>query len=572
MPVAGTTTATKTDTSELLMHGTAWLRDGSGMTITDPTQAKRLRRAELSASTSFQLDPGSCAVSMVASRLLPRDDDAFEQNQLGTAAHGILEHVLSLPGAERTREAATATAERLTQDAVFAATLFDKDLVAQIVAFDEPTRQRWLAESLRRAHGLWDIENPSNVAVHANEMAFGKRFNRSVNIGKVPFVGFIDRVDRILDPAGNTVGYRVVDYKAGKYKDGSGRFGDDYGDQIRIYTIAVAADGGITPDSGSLYFITYGKERGIDVSPEAVEITVKRFERAWARMHKLADDNFYPAKAGPLCGWCELVNVCPTAKAAGKNADLSNTEKNSDGKRVIAVDENGVAKKAKGLKASQLGIDTVDVPAPSTPADPVGETQPDAPRVQPVNETVTPKTAEPKAAPATAPVAAHRDSTTGRNTMTETTAPKVKEGTNPREATIEDALNGNSYSASAVFGLSALAVEVLSKHNQPVTGSTVRALARTFAHVVQTVQFKLAGTASWQDGLNTRLRGALRTSVDTLPAPWGGDTEAWSAWATSVTNRTSAISAVALDLWSLGNNLPDAPWAALAGDLNAPTA
>jgi hypothetical protein len=69
-----------------LMAGTAWLADGSGMTITDVSVLNRLRRAELSVSTSHSLTVESCATAMVASRILPRDDDAFQGNQLGTAA------------------------------------------------------------------------------------------------------------------------------------------------------------------------------------------------------------------------------------------------------------------------------------------------------------------------------------------------------------------------------------------------------------------------------------------------------------------------------------------------------
>ena len=58
----------------------------------------------------------------------------------------------------------------------------------------------------------------------------------------------------------------------------------------------------------------------------------------------------------------------------------------------------------------------------------------------------------------------------------------------------------------------------------------VTALSRALAHVVLEVQHELAGSRSYQDGVNTRLRGALRTTLATMPPPFGGDERVWSAW------------------------------------------
>ena len=560
------------------MPGVAWLRDGSGMTITEPTQAKRLRRAELSASTSFQLDPSNCAAAMVASRLLPRDDNIFEANQLGTGAHAVLEHLMSLPGPERTKQASDGIATRIHDDAEFAATLVDENYAGQLRGLSASETERWYGEIRRRVYGLWEVEDPTKIVVHSTEMEFGEKFGRSVTVGFVPFIGFVDRVDKIVDAkTGDIIGYRVVDYKAGKYKDGRGRFGDDYGDQVRIYVMAVQEAEGTTPSSGSLHFITAGKARDIDVSPAAVEITVKRFERAYQRMHKLADDNMYPTKVGPLCGWCPLVGSCLAAVSAGKT-DLSNTVKDSKGKRVVALDAAGKPLPRRGLDPKLLAIPVVDAPAPSVPRV-VFDADTQAPSFRfatdlPVAPSV-PVVAATKHDPADdqpMAFAAHREITNERNTMTDTVAALVKEGTNPREADIGGALNGNSYSASAVFGLASLAVELLSKNGQPVNGKTVNALALTLAQVVQTVQFKLSGTASWQDGLNTRIRGALRTSVETIPAPWGAGADKWDGWVASITNRTNATANVAVHLWGLGNTLPESPWHDLTGNLVAEAA
>lgn len=540
------------NTDEPLMPGVAWSADGKFLVTTEQRSLDRLRRPELSASTSFNLDPDSCMASMVAGRLLPRDDDIFEANQLGTAAHAVLEHLMSLDGPLRTKEVAIATSRRLQTDPVFAATLIDDNYVEQLTALDETEARRWYAEVDRRSLGLWDIEDPTQVHVHFNEMSFGKRYEREITIGKVPFVGFIDRVDKILNLAtGEVVGYKVIDYKAGKYKDGKGKFGDDYGDQIRIYVRAVQEAEGITPESGDLYFITYGKGRAIDTSAKAISATVRRFERAWDRMHKLADDNAYPTKVGPLCSWCPLVNACPAAQAAGK-FDLSDTDKDENGQRYVVA-----GKKKKGIDPVALGIPTLR-PA----AAPVVAAKKTA-----ASTTTAGALTEVAAKRTSAATAAHRSAEPTEKeaqNMTNAPAPKVREGVNRKDVTVDGALNGSSTTATAVFQLSNLAVKHLSENDQKVDGITVNALAQTYAHIVQDVEFAFSGATSWESGLNMRVRGALATSVETLPAPWGGTVDDWDAWVTSATKRTKAIAGVAIKLFGAGTALPDRPWASLA--------
>jgi putative RecB family exonuclease len=530
-----------------LMPGVAWLADGKGMTITDPEQLKRVRRKELSPSTSFNLDASSCSVSMVASRLLPREDGTFEANQLGTAGHAVLESLLSLKPELRTKEQAKAIVRRLRTDKPFADELLGHGLAALVAALNEVDLAKWYYEVDRRALGLWLIEDPKLVTVYQSELGFGGKDGKKVNVGRVPIICFIDRVDKVLDvTTREIVGFSVVDYKMGHFKEAN-RFGDDYGDQIRLYVATMEAAEGLPISGGDLYFCTDGKRRTIDTSPEAVAITVKRFERAWDRMHKLADENFYPVKVGPLCSWCDLVQACPAAIADGKK-DLSNTEKDAKGKRVVLLGPDGKPTVGKSYSPVALGIPTVREPAPSD-------------RIIPT----TPKTA------GAAPVAAHNEQDQAKETKTmsdtsTTTRPaaRILEGTNSRDSTINGLLNGNSYSAQAVFGLTSLAVETLDAAGQEINGTNVTALTQTFASIVLNVQANLSGPASYSDGLNTRIRGALRTSVETKVGPWGQDVAAFDAWVKSLTNRTTAIASVAITTFNLGTELPASPWAALA--------
>tara|TARA_R110002051_G_scaffold314950_5_gene392697 strand:- start:22956 stop:24626 length:1671 start_codon:yes stop_codon:yes gene_type:complete len=543
--IAQTPDTTANDSEALsAMPGVAWVvgnRGAIGMTITDPDAHKRLRRDELSASTAFGLDPSNCAVGVVASRLIKRNDGLFEANQLGTAAHAVLEYLFGLDKPLRTEAEAVATVRRLHTDQEFALRFVDKGLSDQIAALEDDELARWYAEVDRRALGLWGIEDPTAVNVHSTEMAFGKRFDRVVKIGRVPFVGFIDRVDKIIDPAtGETTGYVVKDYKAGKVKHAD-RYGDDYGDQIRIYKVAVREAEGIDPEGGSLLFIAYGVEREVETDEESVAITIARFERAWDRMHELADANYYPAKDGPLCGWCPLVNSCPSAAKNGRK-DLSDTEKVS-GKRVVVE-----GKPKQGIPAVDLGIPIVGAPHVFEAA---------AEEVQ-------------QAEPAIAPVAvdaAHRSVEPNKEnnmTATATATVRVKEGMNRSETHVETSLNGNSFAAIAAFDFTERAVSELAKAGQAVTPAAVKGLAHTYAIIVQTIQAELANSQSYSEGINCRIRSALATSIDTIPAPWQQPLEQWNAWAESVTKRTRAISNVALALVTLGSEIPASPWAALS--------
>lgn len=503
-----------------LMDGTAWVGD-KGLTATRQDVLDRLRRKELSISTAQGLTLDSCAVAMVASRLLPRDDDAFEANQLGTAAHGALEIMFGHPGAERTQELALAIIRRLASERDFALSVLDEDLVDRIHALNEDDLKSWFEEVDRRVLGLWKIEDPTQVEVHATEMSFGGKDGTKVMVGRVPFIGFIDRVDVRRDESGEIVAFAVNDYKAGKVKKPD-RYGDDYGDQIKVYSRVVESATGMPAIDGGLLFITYGVGRRVDCSREAVDAAVAKLERAWDRMHALADANLYPFVDGALCGWCELVNICPSAKANGRT-DLSDTEK-VDGKRV----------KVEGKKSTAIPADKISIPTVAAPVQLGAD-------------------------------AAHRDVNEELGElMTAATTALIKEGNSPREDTADDAMNGGSFAATAVFGVVSLAVETLAAAGQPVNKANVTALAQTFAHIVQSTQFTLSGTARYGEGLNARLRGALRTAVETIPAPFGSDRPAWDQWVTSVTNRTKAIAIVALDLFNTGTDIPDSPWAVLA--------
>jgi putative RecB family exonuclease len=140
---------------------------------------------------------------------------------------------------------------------------------------------------------------------------------------------------------------------------------------------------------------------------------------------------------------------------------------------------------------------------------------------------------------------------------------KITEGKVWEPYTTEGELNPNSYAAMGVFGTAELAVEALHRAGLAINGSNVKSLASTFQHIVSEAQENWTGSTSASDGANSRMRGALRTVLATLPMPFGEDAAAWDAWVTAAIRRCKSITAVALHLFS--EERPDAPWEALAG-------
>lgn len=541
--------AEKTETStKPLVPGVAWLKQGAsfGLSVTDSPAFKKLRRRELSPSMAFALD--GCAAGMAAGRLLPRDEAPFQQNSLGTAAHAVLEVLLALPAEQRTQEEAQAIARRLLSEPELMEKMIGKPLGPMILELSDSDKQLWLMEVDSRTLGLWSIEDPTTVNVHANELAIGgwdfansRPFPLKATINGVPFVGRIDRTDVILHPETQTIiGYAVRDYKAGKFKPGGGKFSDDYADQIRLYKDAVEQALGLPVTQGNLYFIAAGKDRDIDLSPRAMEGTRARYKRAYDKMNRYADENFWPTKVGPLCGWCPLVNACPAAQAAGKE-DQTGTEKDASGRRVRTSEPTAPTPVELGIPVIRKKRDVEDPTRPAQHG--ASAAHQEAPAAHRSDEAPTTVTEENTPMPATQ------------------TAPLLREGTS-RDTTVDGSLNPNSYAATAVFGVTQLAVEQLAKAGKPVSGKSVTALSQTLATVVLSAQERLTGSRDWSAGANTRLRGALRTCVETLPLPFDGTAAEWSAWVDSAVNRTNAIAVVSVKLFNTPE-LPAEPWLGL---------
>lgn len=370
---------------------------------------------------------------------------------------------------------------------------------------------RWHSQVSKLVTGLWTIENPREIEVVGLELQI-----ENVKLGDVPFGGYIDRL-----AVKNGV-LTTSDYKSGRVHNK--HFGDKHGDQLRMYVLALAnSDGHDTPDAAEVLYTQYEECHVVDLSAPAMEATLDKFERAWATLNKQVASAEFSTKPGGLCGWCPAVSVCPAAQKADK-----------------------VAKIEFAVGGEMLGI---------------GETS----TVVAVNSTIS-----------SDPDGEAGQVSEGRGTNGAETTTDEKEVTDmyepkPWEETNEDGtLNLNSYAATAAFGIVEIAVEQLHANGVKVTGPNVRAFSQTLEVILDSVFRELGeGEPSFAAGRHTRLRGALRTSLETIPAPFGGDAQAWDQWVQQCTVRTNAIAKTAVALWG-GENRSPRPWDAFVtkGDVD----
>lgn len=494
---------TASDPGAYLGDSLAWSQPGdrttSTLVVTSAELLAKVDRPYLSASTAKAMH--SCPARMVSDRATPSGFDLFSATEKGSAAHTVLERLYQLPPGRRDKQHAMAILTEMSRETPRS----DDDVdYAKAIGADPVRYNQWIAEVDASMRGIWAIEDPITVEVHATELRLD-----GIEVGGVPFKGFIDRIDVLEDG-----GLGVVDYKTGKDKSKVNKhFDDDHGDQIRLYIEALRASTGVKPRGGALLYITHGKKRRVAISDAEVRKTVRGFAQSWTDLRKAVDTQHFATSVSALCGWCPLVDSCPAAIEAGK------------------VDRKGGAP-----SAAELGIGTL---RPDGTLIPFRRPRPDA---------------------AELPAAAHlsvegeppEELEQGAHAMSGNDRP-WKEAKPYEGDSVDGHLSLNSYAATAVFGLASLAAEQLSTGGQKVGPAPVKALTALLATVVLEAQEVVTnGTRDFQFGANTRIRGVLRTSLDVIPLPFGGDTEAWTKWAGRTHNFIVAVAGTAIDLFDNG--------------------
>tara|TARA_B110000438_G_scaffold287654_1_gene320206 strand:- start:330 stop:1151 length:822 start_codon:yes stop_codon:yes gene_type:complete len=206
---------------------------------------------------------------------------------IGQFAHDVLEQLCKEPPDFRT----------LKKAKEFAANIWPKisersDFKNLKLSEAEQLEFRW--KSWHAIEGLWKLEDPSTVEVEATEQRV------STSLSGVPFLGYIDRLDRCED------GLVVTDYKSGNLP----KYGNDSLKQVLLYAAAVANKTGEQPTRARLLYL--GKKIiETEVSDLEISEVTKDLYDTWESLRINCENNEFKAVTTQLCGWCSFVSQCP---------------------------------------------------------------------------------------------------------------------------------------------------------------------------------------------------------------------------------------------------------------------
>jgi len=212
---------------------------------------------------------------------------------VGTFAHTVLEHLCGLPAVHRTLDQAKALARQLWPDIEADDQYRELDLDA-----DEARAFRW--QAWLAIAGLWDLEDPAAVEVVSTEQKV------TADLGDVPFLGIIDRVDRIN---GKLV---VSDYKSGTLP--GVRFRDDKIQQVMLYAAALDAMGDEQPEQARLLYLGQ-RILDVTVTDRRLDEATAQLNETWGHITTACTSDTFDAKPGVLCGWCPFAAECAEGRA-----------------------------------------------------------------------------------------------------------------------------------------------------------------------------------------------------------------------------------------------------------------
>lgn len=319
--------------ADYTIHNAAW--SGHHLILADEDLVdNKIRRPLLSPSIASSYN--SCPASVVIKRLQPWEDDPFAANSMGSAAHAVMEETMLLPPEERTIERALAVLDKNANEQWSIAKL-EKQNDEHLRANAE-NRAQWVKIISSWIRATFLAIEPATIEVETTEF---KLDNIIIGTGVggaqgIPLKGFVDLTEWIVKD-GRRLRF-VDDWKYGKPKlKPRLQYGDDYGDQQRIYVAGYTESTGEAPAGARLIFPrglvdVPGVEnmplarrqamsiRNIDVSPDAMRKTLLGFRAGWNTMNESCDRRSFEARPSGLCGWCPAANSCPVANLPNQKA------------------------------------------------------------------------------------------------------------------------------------------------------------------------------------------------------------------------------------------------------------
>jgi len=205
--------------------------------------------------------------------------------EAGTLVHAVLERLLALEPADRTRETARDLYTEEAQSRV-------DDLHASV------DRDELRARAGTALNSYFDLEDPQRIDLVPD----GLERRVSALIDAVPIAGVVDRLE--FAPGGA----RVLDYKTGGAKP---RYAADYWRQLLLYARMLGDEG---TDVAEVALLFLGDPARLMVRPTPASALARvggDLARAAAERAEFAEAGQWRAITGPLCAHCPFVTVCP---------------------------------------------------------------------------------------------------------------------------------------------------------------------------------------------------------------------------------------------------------------------
>ena len=532
--------------------------DGATLNIVSEATRRRLTPKYLSPSSAKAMD--GCRAKYAASRLLPRDDyDTLAATSKGTVTHEILEKLMGMPPAERTREAANYLQAQIKAQGVEGLNSKEKEVYFAQIA-DPTISTQWDTEITANIDNYFLLENPASVNVVGTEILLD-----GLEVAGVPFKGFIDRLDRLEDGT-----LQITDYKTGKKPQI--KYGDTHGEQIRDYKLALNVHPQFpeeTVSAGKLIYVTANKLVTPSVKTQQVNKSRKHFVEAWEILNNSVNQGAFTTQQGPLCAYCPLVLACPVAQTEGVTPN-KNFKGAIPADRLFGelpqnpspqTDNNGGLQELYDKYRNKWGEPNVEA-----------DLNQDCPTVNTMNGIPNPALVQPQ--PQTQamqmpqpqpqmPQQMQMPQVQPQAQMPEQPSPinltnamiQQHRGFGWREAKpweggwIDGHVNGSSPDLTGAFGLVGFAIDQLNEAHIEPSLETTETLVRIFEAVIFQVQRKITNQSDLGMGFNARLRGGLRDVVRSMPLPFGDKRrDAWVEWANNAKARLETIAMVSLSL------------------------
>lgn len=242
-----------------------------------------------SSATAFDGCPRRWMFKYVERRPEPSGQAAI----VGSFVHEVLEALCGLPAPARTQDRAKEIARTL-----WPSVEENSDYLGLALSDEEARAFRW--QAWLAVTGLWRLEDPADVDVLSTEQKV------TAELAGVPFLGIIDRVDRVN---GRLV---ITDYKSGAVP--AARWRADKMQQVLLYAAAFEQHDGQQPDRARLLYLGQ-RVLEVTVTSPKIEEAANQLAATWEGIETACASDRFDAKPSVLCGWCPFANDCPEGRA-----------------------------------------------------------------------------------------------------------------------------------------------------------------------------------------------------------------------------------------------------------------